>query len=135
MAWSQLLESTSHLWSANIQSLLCIYVESTYGSGLKDQYRMQTFFVELASYIIYSLFSRSSLLCVFYRIRMSTLYRDLGYLARRELAVILNHESPRGADWKGLADKMKFSYDTIVSLRGKGSPTQALLEKWEKTAG
>lgn len=66
---------------------------------------------------------------------MSTLYRELGFLARRELAVILDHESPRGADWKGLADKMKFTYDTVVTLRGKVSPTQILLEKWERTAG
>ena len=66
---------------------------------------------------------------------MSTLYRELGYLARRQLAVVLNRESPRGADWKGLADKMRFSYEMVVALRSSPSPTMALLERWEKAAG
>lgn len=66
---------------------------------------------------------------------MSSLFRELGFLARRELAIFLDHESPRGADWKGLADKMKFTYAAILSLKGKSSPTLALLEKWEAMAG
>ncbi len=67
---------------------------------------------------------------------MSTLYRELGYLARRQLAGVLDRDSPRGLDWKGLADKMNFSHEVVVSLRGdSSSPTMALLERWERDAG
>ncbi|XP_064397730.1 myeloid differentiation primary response protein MyD88-like [Halichondria panicea] len=66
---------------------------------------------------------------------MSKLYKEVGYLARRQLAVVLDRDSPRGLDWKGLADKMSFSYEVIVSLRGSRSPTLALLERWENNAG
>ena len=66
---------------------------------------------------------------------MSGLYKELGYLARRQLAVVLDRDSPRGLDWKGLADKMSFSYEVIVALRGSRSPTMTLLERWETHAG
>ena len=59
----------------------------------------------------------------------------LGYLARRNLATILDLNSPRGADWKGLSDRMGFTYDTVRALRLKESPTLALLEKWEQMKG
>ena len=59
----------------------------------------------------------------------------LGYLARRNLATILDHSSPRGADWKGLSDRMGFTYDTVRALRQKESPTLALLEEWEQQKG
>ena len=49
--------------------------------------------------------------------------------------MVLDRDSPRGLDWKGLADKMSFSYEVIVSLRGSRSPTLALLERWENNAG
>ena len=61
--------------------------------------------------------------------------RKLGYLARRNLAAVLDHSSPRGADWKGLADRMGFTYDTVRLLRAKESPTLALLEEWETKKG
>lgn len=61
--------------------------------------------------------------------------KKLGYLARRDLATILDHSSPRGADWKGLSDRMGFSYDTVRALRLKESPTLALLEEWEREKG
>lgn len=66
---------------------------------------------------------------------MSTLSYELGYLARQQLAVILDHESPQGRDWMGLADKMQFTYSTVLALKGARSPTLVLLEEWEKAAG
>lgn len=66
---------------------------------------------------------------------MSTLPYELGYLARRQLSVILDHESPQGRDWMGLADRMQFTYSTILALKGVRSPTLSLLEEWEKVAG
>ena len=63
------------------------------------------------------------------------LSRELGYLALRELAVILDHESPQGRDWMGLADRMNFTYSTVQALRGERSPTLALLEEWERAVG
>ena len=61
--------------------------------------------------------------------------KKLGYLARRSLATILDHSSPRGADWKGLSDRMGFLYDTVRSLSARESPTLALLEEWESARG
>ena len=66
---------------------------------------------------------------------MSTLSRELGYLARRQLSVLLDHESAQDRDWIGLADSMRFSYNTVLALKGERSPTLALLEEWEKVAG
>ena len=61
--------------------------------------------------------------------------KNLGYLARRNLAAILDHSSPRGADWKGLSGRMGFVYDTVRTLRAKDSPTLALLDEWESAKG
>ena len=61
--------------------------------------------------------------------------KKLSYLARRDLAAILDHSSPRGADWKGLCDRMGFVYDTVRALRAKESPTLALLDEWESAKG
>ena len=61
--------------------------------------------------------------------------KKLGYLTRRNLAAILDHISPRGADWKGLSDRMGFLYDTVRALRAKDSPTLALLDEWESVKG
>ena len=61
--------------------------------------------------------------------------KKLGYLARRNLATLLDHSSPRGADWKGLCGRMEFAYDTIMALRAKESPTLALLDEWERAKG
>ena len=66
---------------------------------------------------------------------MSTLSYELGFLARRELSVILDRTSPQGRDWRGLADRMKFTYGTVMALQSQRSPTLALLEEWERTAG
>ena len=66
---------------------------------------------------------------------MSTLTHELGYLARRELALMLDCESSQGKDWRGLVDRMNFTYDMILRLKNKPSPTQALLEEWEKARG
>lgn len=66
---------------------------------------------------------------------MSTLSHELGYLARRDLALVLDCESSTGKDWRGLVDRMNFKYDMIRRLRNKPSPTQALLEEWEKAKG
>ena len=68
-------------------------------------------------------------------IGMAALSQELGYLARRKLSVLLDHESPLGRDWMGLADKMQFTYSTILALKGERSPTLALLDEWEKAAG
>ena len=65
----------------------------------------------------------------------SSLSQDLGYLARRELALVLDHESPQGRDWMGLADCMGFTYSTVLSLKGERSPTLTLLDEWEKAVG
>lgn len=61
--------------------------------------------------------------------------KKLGYLARRNLAAVLDRVSPRGADWRGLADRMGFKYGTVRSLRLKESPTLALLDEWENAKG
>ena len=63
--------------------------------------------------------------------------KALGYLARRNLATVLDHSSPRQADWKGLCDRMGFTYDTVLKTlsQSKESPTLALLEEWEKARG
>ena len=61
--------------------------------------------------------------------------KKLSYLARRNLAAVLDRSSPRGADWKGLCDRMGFLYDTVRLLRVKVSPTIALLEEWERAKG
>ena len=61
--------------------------------------------------------------------------KKLSYLARRDLAAILDHSSPRGADWKGLCDRMGFVYDAVRALRAKESPTLALLDEWESAKG
>ena len=61
--------------------------------------------------------------------------KKLGYLARRNLAAILDRSSPRGADWRGLSDRMGFLYDTVRALRAKESPTLALLDEWEREKG
>lgn len=66
---------------------------------------------------------------------MSTLSRELGYLARRDLAVVLDCESIQGKDWRGLSDRMNFDFNMIRRLRNKPSPTEALLEEWEKSKG
>lgn len=66
---------------------------------------------------------------------MATLSQQLGYLARRQLAVLLDHESPLGRDWMGLADHMQFTYSTVLALKGERSPTLALLDQWERVAG
>ena len=63
--------------------------------------------------------------------------KALGYLARRNLATVLDHSSPRGADWKGLCGRMGFAYDTVLRAQSqaKESPTLALLEEWERARG
>ena len=66
---------------------------------------------------------------------MSRLARQLGFLDRNELALVLDQRSPRGHDWRGLADKMGFSYTLIVALEQKESPTITLLEEWERKLG
>jgi len=66
---------------------------------------------------------------------MATLSFELGYLDRRRLALVLDHESPQGRDWMGLADKMRFQYKVIHALKAERSPTLALLEEWEKEVG
>ena len=66
---------------------------------------------------------------------MSTLAKELGFLARRDLSLVLNQQSPRGNDWRGLVDKMGFSYQLNMVLSQQDSPTLALLEEWERTFG
>ena len=66
---------------------------------------------------------------------MSRLSNELGYLARQDLSLILDNESPRGNDWRGLADRMGFSYNMVIFLKHKSSPTQSLLEEWERNLG
>ncbi len=81
---------------------------------------------------------RLELLDIFFVIARSmtfSLSHELGYLARRELAVLLDHESPQGRDWMGLADRMGFAYSTTLALKRERSPTLALLEEWERAVG
>ena len=66
---------------------------------------------------------------------MSLLARELGFLARRNLAQILDHQSSTGIDWRGLVDKMGFSYEMNMILSSKESPTLSLLEEWERVRG
>ena len=66
---------------------------------------------------------------------MSRLSDELGYLARQDLSLILDNESPLGNDWRGLADHMGFSYTMVMILGEKSSPTQSLLEEWERNLG
>lgn len=66
---------------------------------------------------------------------MSTLARELGFLGRRNLAQILDHHSSTGIDWRGLVDKMGFSYEMNMLLSSKESPTLSLLEEWERVLG
>ena len=66
---------------------------------------------------------------------MSTLARELGFLARRNLAQILDHHSSTGMDWRGLVDQMGFSYEMNMLLSTKQSPTLSLLEEWERVLG
>ena len=66
---------------------------------------------------------------------MSSLYRELGFLARQSLANALNTVSPLGKDWRGLADKMGFNYEMITVLQTQDSPTLSLLEEWERQLG
>ena len=66
---------------------------------------------------------------------MSTLSRELGFLARRNLAQILDLHSSTGIDWRGLVDKMGFSYEMNMVLSTKPSPTLSLLEEWERVLG
>jgi len=66
---------------------------------------------------------------------MSRLSNELGYLARQDLSLILDNESPRGHDWRGLADRMGFSNNMVLLLKHKSSPTQSLLEEWERNLG
>ena len=70
-----------------------------------------------------------------HRITMSTLSRELGFLARRNLAQILDLHSSTGIDWRGLVDKMGFSYEMNMLLSTKPSPTLSLLEEWERVLG
>lgn len=65
----------------------------------------------------------------------ATLSHELGYLTVRHLSILLDHESPQGRDWMGLADKMGFTYHTVYVLKRERSPTRSLLEEWEKAAG
>jgi hypothetical protein len=66
---------------------------------------------------------------------MSTLARELGFLARRSLAQVLDHHSSTGVDWRGLVDKMGFSYEMNMLLSTRESPTLSLLEEWERVLG
>ncbi|KAL5510668.1 hypothetical protein EMCRGX_G006254 [Ephydatia muelleri] len=66
---------------------------------------------------------------------MSSLSRELGFLARQSLANALNTTSPLGKDWRGLADKMGFTYEMITVLQTQESPTLSLLEEWERQLG
>ncbi|CAI8056219.1 hypothetical protein GBAR_LOCUS30630 [Geodia barretti] len=66
---------------------------------------------------------------------MSTLARELGFLARRNLAQILDHHSSTGMDWRGLVDQMGFSYEMNMLLSTRQSPTLSLLEEWERVLG
>lgn len=64
-----------------------------------------------------------------------TLSYELPFLARHQLAMVLDQESPLARDWRGLADKMGFTYSMVTMLRGKQSPTMSLLEEWERFKG
>ena len=66
---------------------------------------------------------------------MSSLARELGFLARRNLAQLLDHHSSTGIDWRGLVDKMGFSYEMNMLLSTRESPTLSLLEEWERVLG
>lgn len=66
---------------------------------------------------------------------MSKLSDELGFLARQDLSLILDNESPLGNDWRGLLDRMGFSYTMVMILQKKSSPTQSLLEEWERSLG
>jgi hypothetical protein len=66
---------------------------------------------------------------------MSTLARELGFLARRNLAQVLDHHSSTGMDWRGLVDQMGFSYEMNMLLSTRQSPTLSLLEEWERVLG
>lgn len=60
---------------------------------------------------------------------------ELPFLARHRLAMLLDLESPLASDWRGLADKMGFTYGMVTMLRSKQSPTMSLLEEWERLKG
>lgn len=64
-----------------------------------------------------------------------TLSHELPFLARHKLAMVLDQPSPLARDWRGLADKMGFTYGMVTTLRGKESPTMSLLEEWERFHG
>ena len=66
---------------------------------------------------------------------MSKLSCELGFLARKDLSLILDKKSPRGHDWRGLCDLMGFSYEVNIALNQQESPTLSLLEEWERTLG
>ena len=66
---------------------------------------------------------------------MNTLAWELGFLGRRNLAQILDNHSSTGIDWRGLVDKMGFSYKMLLLLSSKESPTLSLLEEWERVLG
>ena len=69
------------------------------------------------------------------RVAMSSLGKELGFLARRDLSLILDKLSPTGNDWRGLVDKMGFSYQVNVAMGQQDSPTLSLLEEWERVYG
>lgn len=64
-----------------------------------------------------------------------TLSHELPFLARHRLAMVLDQPSPLARDWRGLADKMGFTYGMVTTLRSKESPTMSLLEEWERFNG
>lgn len=66
---------------------------------------------------------------------MSKLSSELGFLARKELSLILDKHSPRGHDWRGLCDLMGFTYEVNIALNQQESPTLSLLEEWERSLG
>ena len=66
---------------------------------------------------------------------MSSLSSELNYVAKQQLARLLDYPSPSGKDWKGLLHLMGFKLELVVTLRKEESPTVVLLEKWEKSAG
>ena len=64
-----------------------------------------------------------------------SLSEELGFLARMDFAMVMDKTSPRGRDWRGLVDLMGFSYEMIVVLQTRESPTLSLLEEWERHFG
>lgn len=79
---------------------------------------------------------------------MSLLSQQLSFRARHRLATILDQPNIRGCDWRSIVELMgygscrvvtfefcRFSYEMVMMLRNKESPTMSLLEEWELREG